>query len=88
MLQTREQKEVTAFFFSYWHGLVYLSFSSSHHFERLFVIHSGADDLFLWPTIFDVRYVPRSGSEVLNKNFSYWQRMLTRSMLDLFRYRI
>ena len=52
------------------------------------MIHSGADDLLLWLTIFDVRYVPRSGSEVLNKNVSYWQRMLTRSMLDLFRYRI
>ena len=33
-------------FFSYWHALVDLSFSSSYHFERLFVIHSGADDLF------------------------------------------
>ena len=51
------------------------------------MINSGADDLFLL-TIFDVLYVPKGGNEVLNKNFSYWQRMLTRSMLDLFRYRI
>ena len=59
VLETRYQEEVIAFFLVT--GMRYLAivFPSSCHSQRLFVITSGFDDLFLWLTFFDIRYVPR-----------------------------